>query len=172
MIMGIFLLINLIKVIDLTISQTEHLIKLVWLVPLARILLCPQLIFPSKTSFFGIYLEFSAPEITLKIDISHVSESKSYQINSIKSYSSRSFHQHQRHIPKKNKLKFNLIFREEIIQYSRTFYTASPNVMESLVRDGKSGGGKGRQAVPLVCLVRPRLYLNYLVYSEAEPVLP
>jgi len=146
-------------------------------VPLARVLLCPQLIFPSKTSFFGIYLKFSAPEITLKINISHVSESKSYQINSIKSYSSRSFHQHQRHIPippkKKKKLKFNLIFREEIIQYSRT---ASPNVMESLVRDGKSGGGEGRawrrrQAVPLVCLVRPRLYLNYLVYSEAGPVL-
>jgi len=64
----------------------------------------------------GIYLEFSAPEITLKINISPVSESKSYQINSIKSYSSRSFHQHQRHIPKKKKLKFNLIFREEIIQ--------------------------------------------------------
>jgi hypothetical protein len=140
------------------------------------VLLCPQLIFPSKTSFFGIYLEFSALEITLKINISHVSESKSYQINSIKSYSSRSFHQHQRHIPippkKKKKLKFNLIFREEIIQYSRTFCTASPNVMESLVRDGKSGGGEGRQAVPLVCLVRPRLYLNYLVYSEARPVLP
>jgi hypothetical protein len=116
-----------------------------------------------------IYLEFSAPEITFKINISHVSESKSYQINSIKSYSSRSFHQHQRHIPippkKKKKLKFNLIFRKEIIQYS------------SLVRDGKSGGGEGRawrrrQAVPLVCLVRPHLYLNYLVYSEAGPVLP
>jgi hypothetical protein len=94
------------------------------------------------------------------------------KINFIKSYSSRSFHQHQRHIPKKKKSKFNLIFREEIIQYSRTFCTASPNVMESLVRDGKSGGGKGRQAVPLVCLVRPRLYLNYLVYSEAGPVPP
>jgi hypothetical protein len=47
------------------------------------VLLCPELIFPSKTSFFGIYLEFSAPEITLKINISHVSESKSYQINLI-----------------------------------------------------------------------------------------
>ncbi len=76
-----------------------HSIRLVWPMQLARVLLCPQLIFPFKTSFFGIYLEFSAPEITLKINISHVFESKSYQINSIKSYSSRSFHQHQRHKP-------------------------------------------------------------------------
>jgi hypothetical protein len=67
-----------------------YLFVLVWPVPLARVLcrwpecycvlnwfflpkplflefiwnfLCPQLIFPSKTSFFGIYLVFSAPEI-------------------------------------------------------------------------------------------------------------
>jgi hypothetical protein len=42
--------------------------QLVWPVPLAQVLLlCPQLIFPSKTSFFGIYLEISAPEIIFKI---------------------------------------------------------------------------------------------------------
>jgi hypothetical protein len=53
------------------------------------------------------------------------SESKSYQINSIKSCSSRPFQRHQRHIPLPLKflatIQFNLIFSEEIIQYSRTF---------------------------------------------------
>jgi hypothetical protein len=51
------------------------------------------------------------------------SESKSYLINSIKSSLSRSFQQHQRHlpIPQKFSIRFNLIFSEEIIQYSRTF---------------------------------------------------
>jgi hypothetical protein len=51
------------------------------------------------------------------------SESKSYQIYSIKSYSSRSFQQYQRtfEFPPKFQLGFILIFSEEIIQYSRTF---------------------------------------------------
>jgi hypothetical protein len=31
---------------------------LVWPVPLAQVLPCPQLIFPFKTWFFGIYLNF------------------------------------------------------------------------------------------------------------------
>jgi hypothetical protein len=44
------------------------------------------------------------------------SESKSYQINSIKSCSSRSFQQHQRHIPIPPKIS-----AKKIIQYSRTF---------------------------------------------------
>jgi hypothetical protein len=50
-------------------------------------------------------------------------ESKSYQINSIESCSSRSFQQHQRHfpVPQNFQLWFNLIFSEEIIQYSITF---------------------------------------------------
>jgi hypothetical protein len=51
-----------------------------------------QLIFPSKTWFFGIYLK------TLKNQYLPHSESTSYQINSIESWSSRSFQQHQRHI--------------------------------------------------------------------------
>jgi hypothetical protein len=37
--------------------------RLVWPVPLAQVLPCPQLIYPSKTWFFGIYLNFSAAEI-------------------------------------------------------------------------------------------------------------
>jgi hypothetical protein len=51
-------------------------------------------------------------------------ESKSYQVNSIKSSSSRSFQQHQRHIPqfpRNFQLWFSFNFSEEIIQYSRTF---------------------------------------------------
>ncbi len=71
---------------------TSHV--LVWPVPLAQVLPRPQLIFPSKTWFSEIYLNFQQAEITFK-SISP----KSYQINSIKSYSSKSFQQHQRHIP-------------------------------------------------------------------------
>jgi hypothetical protein len=52
------------------------------------------------------------------------SESKSYQINSIKSCSSRSFQQHQKgtfQFLQNFQLRFNLIFSEENFQYSRTF---------------------------------------------------
>ncbi len=58
----------------------------------------PQLIFPSKTWFLGIYLNFQWQKSFKNQYFSH-DESKSYQINSIKSCSSRSFQQHQRHIP-------------------------------------------------------------------------
>jgi hypothetical protein len=56
---------------------------LVWLVLLAQELPCPQLIFPSKTWFFGIYLNFEQQN-SLKNQYLPHSESKSYQINSIK----------------------------------------------------------------------------------------
>jgi hypothetical protein len=71
---------------SVAIGNSYNTCLLVWPVPLT------QLIFPSKTWFFGIYLK------SLKIQYLPYSESKSYQINSIKSCSSRSF-QHQRHIP-------------------------------------------------------------------------
>jgi hypothetical protein len=58
----------------------------------------PQLIFPSKTWFFGIYLNFQRQK-SLKNQYLPHTESKYYQINSIKSCSSRSFQRHQRHIP-------------------------------------------------------------------------
>jgi hypothetical protein len=54
--------------------------------------------FPSKTWFFGIYLNFQWQK-SLKNQYLPHSESKFYQINSTKSGSSRSFQQHQRHIP-------------------------------------------------------------------------
>ncbi len=48
--------------------------------------------------FLGIYLNFQRQK-SLKNQYLPHSESKSYQINSIKSCSPRSFHKHQRHIP-------------------------------------------------------------------------
>jgi hypothetical protein len=69
--------------------------KLVWPVPLAQVLPRPQLIFPSKTCFFGIYLNFQLQK-SLKNQYLPHSESKSYQINSIKSCSSRSSREHRK----------------------------------------------------------------------------
>jgi len=95
---------------------------LVWPVPLAQVLPCPQLIFPFKTWFFGIDLNFQQQKSLKNRDLPHF-ESKSYQINSIKSSSSRSF-QHTKGTFQflwSFQLWFNLIFNEEIIQYSRTF---------------------------------------------------
>ncbi len=42
----------------LTLHQNAESSILVWPVPLAQVLPHPQLIFPSKTWFFGIYLNF------------------------------------------------------------------------------------------------------------------
>jgi hypothetical protein len=80
-----------------------------------------QLIFPSKTWFFEIYLNFQWQK-SLKNQYLPHSESKSNQINSFKSCSSRSLQQHQRHIPIPPKLSamINLFVSKEIIQYSRT----------------------------------------------------
>jgi hypothetical protein len=69
-----------------------------WAVPLAQVLPRSQLIFPSKTWFFGMYLNFQWKK-SFKIQYLPHFESKYYKINSIKSCSSRSFQQHQRHIP-------------------------------------------------------------------------
>jgi hypothetical protein len=57
---------------------------------LAQALPRPQLIFPSRTWFFGIYLNFQQQKSLENQYLPH-SESKSYQVNSIKSCSSRSF---------------------------------------------------------------------------------
>jgi len=99
----------------------------VWPVPLAQVLPRPQLILPSKTWFFGIYLNFQRQKKNQYL--SH-SESKSYQINSIKSSrqdlsnNTKGTFQFLRNF----QLQFNLIFSEEIIQYSRTF---APQVQTS-----------------------------------------
>ncbi len=68
-----------------------------WHVPLAQVLPRPQLIFLSKTWFFGIYLKFWQQKSLKNQYLPHF-ESKSYQINSIKSCLSRSFQEHQRNI--------------------------------------------------------------------------
>jgi len=73
-------------------------LQLVRHLQLAQVLSHPQLIFPSKTWFFEIYLNFQQQKPFKNQYLPH-SESKSHQIKSIKSCSSRSFQQHQRHIP-------------------------------------------------------------------------
>ncbi len=98
------------------------LLYLIWMVNI-QMLPCPQLIFPSKfTWFFGIYLNYQQQK-SLKNQYLPPSESKSYQINSIKSCSSRSFQEHQIMFQFlwNFQLWFNLIYSEKIIQYSKTF---------------------------------------------------
>jgi hypothetical protein len=69
----------------------------------------PQLVFPSKTWLFGIYLNFQWQKSIKNQYLPH-SESKSYQINSVKSCSSTSFQQHERHIPiPQKKISYGLI---------------------------------------------------------------
>jgi len=55
--------------------------------------------FSFQNLVFWNLFEFSAAEINFKNQYFPHSESKSYQTNSIKSCSSRSFQQHQRNIP-------------------------------------------------------------------------
>jgi hypothetical protein len=107
---------------------------LVWPVPLAHVLPHPQLIFPSeKPGFFGIYLNFQQHKSVKNQHLPHT-ESKSYQINSIKSCSSRSFQQHQRPVPNSFKFfSYNLIFfnfQWRNHSLFKNFCTTSPNVME------------------------------------------
>jgi hypothetical protein len=73
-------------------------------------------------------LDFQRGRNHLKNQCLPHSESKSYQINSIKSCSSRSFQQYR--FLWNFQLGFSLIFSEEIIQYSKNFNTASPNAMK------------------------------------------
>ncbi len=82
---------------------------LVWPVPLS------STDFSFQTWVLEIYLNFQQEKWVETQSLPH-SESKSYKINSIKSCSSRSFQQHQWHIPNSSQ-----IFSQEIIQYSRTF---------------------------------------------------
>jgi hypothetical protein len=90
-----------------------------------------QLIFPSKAWFFRVYLNFQQQK-SLKNQYLPHSESKSYQINSIKSCSSRSFQQHQRHIPISLKFSAMILFYFQWKNHSifKNFCTTSPNGME------------------------------------------
>jgi hypothetical protein len=94
----------------------------VWPVPLAQVLPRRQLIFPSKTWFFGIYLNFQQHK-SLKNNASHVLNpnlTKKIPLNPAHqglSNNTKGTFQFLRNF----QLQFNLIFSEEIIQYSRTF---------------------------------------------------
>jgi hypothetical protein len=92
----------------------------------------PQLIFPSKTWFFGISLNFQRQKSLKNQYLPHF-ESKSYQINSIKSCSSRSFQQHQKHIPIPPAFSAEILIWFSVkksFNIQEFFCTASPNVME------------------------------------------
>jgi len=77
--------------------------------------------FSVQNLVFWNLIEFSTAEITSKSNLPH-SESKSYQINCIKSWSSRSFHNTEGTFQflQNFQLWFNLIFSEKMIQYTRT----------------------------------------------------
>ncbi len=92
-----------------------------WPVPLAQVFPHPQLIFPSKTWFFGIYLNFQWQ----KSLISHIR-------NFIKSCSSRSVQQHQRHIPIPPKFSATIYFNFQRRNHSifKNFCTATPKRLE------------------------------------------
>ncbi len=83
---------------------------------------CSRLIFPSNLVFWNLF-QFLVAEITLKLNISHT-----LNPNLIKYIPLNPAH-HDRSNNTKDKfqflqnfqLQFNLVFREEIIKYSRTF---------------------------------------------------
>ncbi len=112
----------------LNVAKYERKSYLDWMVSL-QVLPRSQLIFPSKTWFFLIYLDFQRHNSPKNQYFRH-SKSKSYQLNSIKS-------SHQ-NLSKNTKgtfqvlwnfqLHFILIFNEKIIQYSKTF---APQVQTS-----------------------------------------
>ncbi len=87
--------------------------------------------FPFKTWFFGIYLNFQRQKSLQNQYLPH-SESKSYQINSVKSCSSRSFQQYQRLIPILPKFSARIYFNFQWKNHSifKNFYTTSPNTMK------------------------------------------
>jgi hypothetical protein len=110
----------------------------VWLVPLAPSVatyILNWFFFP-KSGFLGIYLNLQRQKSFKKSISPHNSESKSYQINSIKSCSSSRIFPTT---PTKgtflflwnSQLPFNIISSEEIIQYSRNFCTTSPKHHEA-----------------------------------------
>ncbi len=102
-----------------------------WLVLLAQVWTRSQLIFPSKTWFFGICLNFQQQKSLQNQYLPH-SESKSYQINSIKSCSSRSFQQHQRHIPIPPKFSVKSFHIQELLHCKSKCHGSKPMHPSSL----------------------------------------
>jgi hypothetical protein len=82
---------------------------LVWRMLLAKVLSRPQLIFSFQNLVFRNLFQFSTNKNHLKINISHILNPNLTQINSIKSCSSRSFRQHQRHIPSPPKFSATIL---------------------------------------------------------------
>jgi hypothetical protein len=88
--------------------------------------------FSFQNLVFGIYLNFQHQKSLKNPYLPH-SESKSYQINSIKSCSSRSIQKYQRHIPILKKIEIvRILFYFQWKNHSifKNFYTTSPNAMK------------------------------------------
>jgi hypothetical protein len=92
-----------------------------------------QLTFLSKTWFLGIYLNFQQQK-SLKNQYFPHTESKIYQINSIKFCSSRSFQQHQRHVPIPSKFSARIQFNFQLRNHSifKNFCKDTKNVNWSI----------------------------------------
>jgi hypothetical protein len=110
----------------------------------------PQLIFPSKTWFFGIYWNFQQQKSLNNQYLSH-SEFKSYQINSIKSCSSRSF-QHQTHISVHLKFSAMILFnfRGRNHPIFKNFFATSPRTQSEASRFGGSHWYKQNKQITLL----------------------
>jgi hypothetical protein len=104
---------------------------LVWPVPLAQVLSRPQLIFPSKTWFFEIYLNFQGQK-SLKNQYLPNFESKSYQINSIKFLLIKMFPRTLKALPIPQKFPATIWFNFQWGNHSifKNFCTASANAMK------------------------------------------
>jgi hypothetical protein len=110
--------------------QSNFSCSLVW--PFGSSVTSSSIDFSFQNLVFGNLFEIAAPEITSKSISPTFWIQKSYQINSIKSYSSRSFQQHQRHIPIPPKVLVTIWFNFQRQNHSifKNFCTTSPNVME------------------------------------------
>jgi hypothetical protein len=144
----------------------------VWPVPLAQLLPQPQLIFPSRTWFFWEFIWIFSSRNHLKINIPHNSESKSYQINSIKSCSSRSFQEHQRHIPIPLKISVKKSFNiQELLNHTFKCHGSKPMHPSSLrafqrhqehnLKHPGSGGLITTKQNKLPCFIDRERVLNY-----------
>jgi hypothetical protein len=108
----------------------------VWPVPVAQALPRPQPTFSFQNLVFLEFIWIFSGRNHFKINISLHFESKSYQINSIKSCSSRSFPTTPKgtfQFLRNFQVRFSSIFQWRNHSIFKNFCTASPNVMEPVL---------------------------------------
>jgi len=150
---------------------------------LAQVLPHPQLNFPSKIGFFRIYLNFQWQKSLQNQYLPH-SESKSYQKNPSLNPDHQDLSKNTKgtfHFLRSFQLRFNLLFSEEIIQYSETFapqvqtsrnQAHAPLLIESFPKTPRteseaswfSGSDKNKQNKQTTFLHRFCVYIFYLFY--------